>query len=514
MQGQPIKIDKLFTKWFVRDKGQNQVPDFYAHDLWNIRIKNFGITQRAGQKTIYAAAWDPVQFLEYVNGELIIAQNGTVYKVNVANDPVDLTSIGSITITTQCNTLVYGKYLIILTGVGYPRVYDGSSLTQLTSAVIANGTNPSFGASFTGYTIINSALNKNTVRISRPILPDTQVYCYDWVGADSESAPFDSEVLALCKSLSSLWIFTRRSIEYIDKTTITNVWGISSIYSVPLWDWYEVANPNAVESAGDIIFFATKNKKIWTVKYRSNITTPWIDIISDNPVNSIDWYLSNLNFDTCRLSFDRKNNLVKIALRTETSLYNDIEVIYDIDNETWLKDDRKYIGDRAVDWDTSYFASSISFTIREDETWTDDDWEAINVYFETQNMTLWEPASVKQLRWSLLAWQISTDSIINQKVFIDWEKIHEKDILWSNRWSSSLLWVWAYPMWWSPVWWDLWLLDNLFDFEDVVSSLNMRKTWKKIKYMWTCNTTWQDILIDSLSIYAQPRNRFRTADKL
>lgn len=514
MQSQPIKVDKLFTKWFVRDKGQNQVPDFYAHDLWNVRIKNFGITQRDWQKTIYTAAWDPVQFIEYVNGELIIAQNGTVSKVNVANDPVDLTSIGSITITTQCNTLVYGKYLIILTGVGYPRVYDGSSLTQLTSTVIANGTNPSFWASFTGFTIINSALNKNTVRISRPILPDTQVYCYDWVGSGAESAPFDSEVLALCKSLSSLWIFTRRSIEYIDKTTITNVWGISSIYSVPLWDWYEVVNSNSVVSAGDIIFFATKNKKIGTVKYRSNITTPWIDIISDNPVNSIDWYLQNLNFDKCRLSFDRKNNLVKIALRTETSLYNDIEVIYDIDNETWLKDDNKYIRDRAVDWDISYFASDISFTIKEDETGSDDDWQEINMYYETQDMTLWEPALVKQYRGSILAGQESSISVINQKIFVDSVKVHEKNINWSDRSPLLALWIGGSDVWWSPLGWEIWTINDLVDFEDVIWPVWLRTSWKKIKYIRSAQVAWQNVLIDSLSIMAVPRKRYRIWDKI
>lgn len=514
MQNQPIKIDKLFTKWFVRDKGQNQVPDFYAHDLWNVRIKNFWITQRDWQKTIYTASWSPVQFLEYVNGELIVWQNGTVSKVNVWNNPVNLTSIWSITITTECNTLVYGKYLIILTGVGYPRVYDGSSLTQLTSTNIAVNTNPSFGASFTWYTVVNNQVNKNSILISRPILTWTQQYAYDWAWSGSESAPFDSEVLALCKSLSALWIFTRRSIEYIDKTTITNVWWNPSIYSVPLGDWYEVANSNAVVSAWDIIFFATKNKKIWTVKYRSNITTPWIDIISDSPVNSIDWYLQNLDFTRCRMSFDRKNNLVKLAVRTEDSVYNNIEVIYDIDNETWLKDDNKYVRDRAVNGDISYFASDITFTIKEDETGSDDDWEAINVYYETQNMTLWEPALVKQFRGSILAGQSNSISVIHQKTFIDWVKAHEKDINGSDRSSPLELWVASHPAWWEPVGWYIGTINDLNDFEDVVWPIELRQTGKKIKFIRSWQVAWQNLLIDSLSIWAVPRKRYRIWDKI
>jgi hypothetical protein len=39
----------------------------------------------------------------------------------------------------------YGKYTLILTGSGYPRVYDNSTLSQLTSSNIPANTNPSFG---------------------------------------------------------------------------------------------------------------------------------------------------------------------------------------------------------------------------------------------------------------------------------------------------------------------------------------------------------------------------------
>lgn len=42
-------------------------------------------------------------------------------------------------------------------------------------------------------------------------------------------------------------------------------------------------------------------------------------------------------------AFDRKQNIVKFYVKSRNSTVNDICVIYDIQNETWLKDDNKYV---------------------------------------------------------------------------------------------------------------------------------------------------------------------------
>ena len=41
-----VNVDKMFSVGFVMDKGKNKTPDHFADDVWNVRIKNGGITVR------------------------------------------------------------------------------------------------------------------------------------------------------------------------------------------------------------------------------------------------------------------------------------------------------------------------------------------------------------------------------------------------------------------------------------------------------------------------------------
>jgi hypothetical protein len=136
------------------------------------------------------------------------------------------------------------------------------------------------------------------------------------------------------------------------------------------------------------------------------------------------------------------------------------------------------------------------------------------VYYETQNMTLWEPALVKQFRGSILAGQSNSISVIHQKTFIDWVKAHEKDINGSDRSSPLELWVASHPAWWEPVGWYIGTINDLNDFEDVVWPIELRQTGKKIKFIRSWQVAWQNLLIDSLSIWAVPRKRYRIWDKI
>jgi hypothetical protein len=75
-------------------------------------------------------------------------QNEHLRKINIGNDPIDDTDIGDISQSGKIRFINYGIYTIILTGEGYPRVYNNSSLSQLSSSNIAVNTNPSFGVRY------------------------------------------------------------------------------------------------------------------------------------------------------------------------------------------------------------------------------------------------------------------------------------------------------------------------------------------------------------------------------
>ena len=103
-------------------------------------------------------------------------------KLNYSASPVTVTDIGSVVTTSKVRFITYGIYTIILTGTSYPYVYDGTTLTLLTSAALPALVYPEFGTSFAGFTIVNNPLVRNTLLISKSITSITQANCYAWTG--------------------------------------------------------------------------------------------------------------------------------------------------------------------------------------------------------------------------------------------------------------------------------------------------------------------------------------------
>lgn len=151
------------------------------------------------------------------------------------------TDLGSIGTTGKVRFIPYGDFIIILVGNGFPYVWDGSTLTQLTSSNLTTGVNPQFGTRFAGFTAINSQLNTNVIYLSRPITVANQQYAYDRSGTDSETISYDSPVVGLIGTLNNLWIFTETAIERMDRSSVAVTGGVASLYSVPLSSGYQLA---------------------------------------------------------------------------------------------------------------------------------------------------------------------------------------------------------------------------------------------------------------------------------
>jgi hypothetical protein len=173
------------------------------------------------------------------------------------------------------------------------------------------------------------------------------------------------------------------------------------LYTIPLTGGYQLASPDSVVAAGDYIFFMTKNKKIGNINYKQTVAEPQATILSDKPGNSIDYFMQyNLAEDQSAsfAIYDRKNNLVKRAVKSVGSTTNDILLIRDIANETWLKDDNKYYSSACIMADEIYAGSALSYKVSQDETGDSDYDQGIDWVFETTDVVVESPTQMKQFR--------------------------------------------------------------------------------------------------------------------
>lgn len=513
-------IDKLFTKWFVDNKGTNKVPEFYASFLRNLRIINNWITVRNWFSQIYD--WESVNPIKAIvynanNDKLLAVVGSTLYDIDI--DAWTASSIGTIGAWDKIRPLVYGDFTIFLDGVGAPYYYDGTTLSQTTEPwEIAAWVDPEFWAVFAWFTVINNKDQQNVINISRPITLANQWYCHDWAGSDSEQITTKGKIQWFWPALNRLWIFTDQSIEYIDRNNITTTWWVASLFTVVTWAWDEMASPDSIVTAGDAVFFLTKNKQIKVLGYSWWITEPQLQTISDVEGASIQRFLNDTLKEDQSSSFwffDRKRNLIKRHLLWNDSDVPNIILIRDVDNSTWLVDEDKFYSCMTKKWDRIYAWSAFSQRIYEDETKSDDNWQPIEWSFVTQNMTLWDPARPKQFRWFNLAWQIDTDAEIQINVFVDDNSVFSKTIAWTTYLPAVVTeWIWWAAISETAIWWDLFVQQqDLSDFEYVVTHWNLKATGKKIRFEFSWTKPLQDFVLDYLNITYRLRQRYKINDK-
>jgi len=238
--------------------------------------------------------------------------------------------------------LTYGKYTLIFTGIWYPRVYDGSTLTQTTSSNCPN-VNPIISEKFQWFTFIsgNTDNTNNTLYISRPITPTNPQYAYDWVGTPwSTQITYDSKILWLVSSMNRLVVFTETRIEYIGKDSLETIWGTPTLVSTPIGNGWQLASWASVMAGGDVVMYLTKNNTINTLFYAQGTVEPVIWDLTDDVSFTITEYLKLLDADQSNSFgyYDDTRKEFNWLLKEIQSLYNDTVLVYDIWNSTRTTD--------------------------------------------------------------------------------------------------------------------------------------------------------------------------------
>lgn len=501
----------MFGVWLLVNKWENKTPDYYATRFENLRIKNGGITPRKWQKEVFD--WDDpvaIQWLTSNGREIHYVHDGTFYTYDIDTDTN--TSIWSISHTGKVRFIVYGIYTIILTGADYPRVWDWSTLSQLTDTDIEENTNPEFWDSYAGFTVVNDVLERNVIQVSQPILADTQENSYNRVWADSERISLKGNVLGFESTLQFLWIFTDKTIEYIGQNSLAESWGIQSLYATPIGQGDELLNADCTTNANEFIFYVTKSRKIKTVNYVQGNIVPQIAVISD-PIDDILQQRLHEDQTNAFCYYNKAESLIVFCFRSLTSTVNDIHIIRDlITNERITDTDKSYNGITLIG-EEMYASSEYSYRIIQDNVGRNDFDQPVRYAFESGKITLWDPVLRKQIRGCKLAWKLNQKTVLQWVVELDW-----KDI------ATKLITGWAYSLWeWvggnavgdEPTWWEIYEPTNeLEDFERDATRWKLRLAGKKMRIKVVWGNIDQDFIVDYAHITVRPKKRTRRSDRV
>lgn len=490
-----------------------------------------------GDQRPYYYNWDTL----ITNSVDYVASNSTTMKVNwVSMTPVVFTVSDAATLTAICTQLttqfpsliatatanawanqilitpvVWQEVTItdfVVTGGAWQPTTTVTKLIQVTSAEIDAGVNPSFWGTFAWFTITNRSDVSNVLNVSRPITLTNQWYCHDWKWTDAYTISFKWSLQWNCSTLSRYWVFTDKSIEYLSPSFLDST---GAYVPTTFADGEVLCSPDIVVPAGDLVFFATKSKKIRSIWYQWAVTEPQIKTISDIEWSWIQRFMLEELAEDQSLAFwhfDKQNNLIKFFFVGINSTTPDICLCRDINANQWLQDMDKTYWSITTLWTRQFASSSVWRAVFEDEVGEDDDWQAIQWSFITQNMWLQEPSVVKFWRWFTIAGQIWFETICRTQVWTDDSLLFDKYIDGSIENPFWVGWVWDAGIWMGAIW-DVYSDQSLSDFEKVVDVGRLRRTWKKIRFGFSWSTIWQRIVLDFLSITYRVRKRRRVKDK-
>ena len=406
------------------------------------------------------------------------------------------------TIDTDVEFITFWIYTIILTGSDFPLVFDWTTLTQLTVANIEEGANPRYWAKFANFTFVsgNGTGKENVLYIGVWITAALQTNSFDWISSGSEQITMKGNILWLEWTLNRLYVWTDKTIEFIDKWSLTDTWWVVSFYTSPIWTWEELASHRSIVSAWEKVFYITKAKKIKTINYLQWSVELAIWDLSDRKDQSIQGFMDGMNDDLSETwgYFDKKDNVIKWWLKSKWSLIVDKILVYDITNDTFLPDSWYFYSGMTELEGKSYWWGILNSNTFLDNDWKDDDGFGIEWKRATAKLYLGTQYGRKAFRWVNQAWQYNALSEINIKINVQGKTVFD----WAITGSLVADGI-AAEMIWDKAIWDTNQTISVIDFVKKIGrwDLNDRGYYIQITYSW--NKAGQELSLDSLGIVAK-----------
>ena len=382
------------------------------------------------------------------------------------------------------------------------------NITAITDA------NPSMGAVFAYWSYIAWWIDGNILYMSRWATRANPEYVYDRIWTWAEQLYMKGRILGMAATLNRLFIRTDKGIEYLSKDTISTVWGVTTTLSVPLSGENQPASQRSIVIADDIVFFLTKTLQVKSLNYTPWITEAQVGNISERPSQSIRTFFDKLEVDQSQAYgyYNKTQRTVTWYLKSKWAFCNDVCLVYDIINDSFLLDDNKIAWCGTFFNGAYYIGSNLNSYTYEADVGYDDDWAAISWYRYTKRISLGSPNKRKTLREVGTVGQISDGNIINCDVIAEWKLQYTWHIIGDTvSWFSG---YWSQPTGWAPTWWEFPQWGWLTFFNKLITRWELRSkaVRHQLKYYW--NTLGKDFVLSTVSLWVKGLDSTDLQDKI
>lgn len=444
------RLKGVFSKGLIDDVWEHNYPIEFSSRSKNVRIINNSLYVRNGYNKVFDGASVNRVYELISNWDLYAIYNRHLYSIDLDAWTATQESTSQMT-DARLRSLVYGKYIMIFSGGGYPYVYDvqADSFSQLTSSNIASGSNPWLGATYANFTFVaGSGNNSNILYISRGITSANPEYSYDRSGSWSETLYLKWNIKGFAATLQRLFVFTDKTIAFLDESTLTEIGWVTVSFTKDISKDNVPVSPESIVVAQDRIFMITTDKNVKEVG-RAWVNDLEVSNLSEREWQSIRRWMKRLDDDLSNTVgiYNQEENIVVRHLQTKGAGINNRTLIYDLTNDTFLVDTGKIFGCIAYHNNKLYTGGYTTAHIYEENSGNDDD--GASIPRERVTSKIGDSRIVSMFKQLWLTGEHNALSTLNVDVIVD-----DKVVAWPYTLSgeSSNSWgIWSVPIGSSPI---------------------------------------------------------------
>lgn len=499
-----VPLPGIFSRGVFQDKAVFNVPESFTTQANNIRIIAGSSVIRKWYN-IHATPdlvdiEKPIRGMITNGGEMYVARDKKLQTI-AAGAYVDVAG-ATFSDDYKVEFLTFWPYIIALTGIWYPYVYDikSSTRTQLTSTNIEVDGKPSIGAIYGYGSYVIGGENGNILYMSRWATKTNQEYVYDRVGSGAEQILLKWwKGIGIAATLNRLFIWTESGIEFISTSTMTTVGGVTTTLTLPLWWENQPMSQRSIIVADEVIYFPTKTWQINTIGYVQGITDPQVGNISQTQEQSLNQFFEWLEEDQSDAFgyYNKKDKELVRYFKRKWAIFNDVCLVFDIVGNNFLIDTNRF-GIAGARVDTKYYVwSSINGIVYQVDVGKMDDEESISWNRYSKVMYFGSPRKRKILREVEISGEIAAGATINVDIIVDGNVKYTTTID-GNKYQT--LGLGSEPQWSVETWWESWESDVLYPFNKIISRWQIRLKWIWFQFRFYWDSEGRDIVLSDMAV--------------